>query len=79
MVYGRQDGIMVELLEEHPLNKVTVRTGQDMEIYAAGSFISNQREIAQSDDSDMFVAFFGSDIAENSPVPASFLQIHSFH
>ncbi len=38
-------------------------------VYASGSIVVGERETPKTDDSDMFTAFFGSDIPEYSPVP----------
>ncbi|MEC7264480.1 MAG: right-handed parallel beta-helix repeat-containing protein [Bacteroidota bacterium] len=60
------------------LQKVQTQSSDTPLIYAAGSVVTGQRDTPKTDDSDMFTVFAGSNLPENSAVPASFFTSSQF-
>ena len=60
------------------LQKVQTQANDNPLIYAAGSIVVDQREIPQTDDSDMWTVFAGSHLPENSPVPSQYFTSTQF-
>lgn len=60
------------------LQKVQTQANDNPLIYTAGSIVVDQREIPQTDDSDMWTVFAGSHLPENSPVPSQYFTSTQF-